>query len=73
MVEIDCYLSPSCGSEPALRENIELALRGQACTDAVVRFHRIDGSEALRRGLRGSPTVLVNGVEVEPSTAQGFA
>lgn len=72
MVEIECFLSLGCGSEPALRDNIEGALKGM-CIDAVVRFHRIEDSEAAKRGLGGSPTVFVNGREVEPAGAQGFS
>lgn len=69
---IDCYLAPGCGSEQRLRENINDALRREAA-QAEVRFHRIDAAEADRLGLRGSPSVLVNGKDIQPVGVSGFA
>ena len=69
---IDCYLAPGCGSEQRLRENINVALRREAA-QAEVRFHKIDAAEADRLGLRGSPSVLVNGKDIQPVDVPGFA
>jgi hypothetical protein len=71
MIKIECYLSPACGSEAALRENIGRALELESVS-ADVSFRRIDGAVARALGLRGSPSVLVNGEDVDPVDMQGF-
>lgn len=71
-MQIDCYLSESCASENVLRENIRQAL-AQEAADAVVIFSRISDGEAAARGLKGSPSVLINGREVQPVDVQGFS
>lgn len=71
-MKIDCYLSPGCGSEDALRENIAKAL-ANAKVEADVAFHRIDDEEALALGLSGSPSVFVNGRELQPQGFIGFS
>lgn len=65
-MNIDCYLSKTCGSEDALMEAIleALALEG---AEAEALVHRIDEDEAGRLGLRGSPSVLINGRDIEPA------
>jgi hypothetical protein len=50
-MRIDCYLSPDCASEEALRENIAGALALENI-DAEINFHKIDDSKANCRGLR---------------------
>lgn len=71
-MKIDCYMSLACGAEEALRKVIQeaLALEGM---DAEVAFRRIDEREALRLGLRGSPSVLINGQDVQPAGIEGFS
>jgi hypothetical protein len=69
---IECYLSRGCGSEEALKENIRRAIDAEGAA-ASVTFHRIDDSEAVRMGLRGSPSVFVNGKDIQPGPAPGFA
>jgi hypothetical protein len=71
-MKIDCYLSAGCGSEDALKENIRRALDagGRA---ASVRFHRIDAAEAMKSGLTGSPSVFIDGRELQPGPSPGFA
>ncbi|HMK48653.1 MAG TPA: hypothetical protein VK435_01250 [Thermodesulfovibrionales bacterium] len=71
-MRIDCYLSRGCASEEALKANIALAL-GQEGLQAQVNLYRIDSAEALSRGLSGSPSVFINGEELQPSGAIGFA
>jgi hypothetical protein len=44
-MKIDCYLSPGCGSEYALRENITRALDIEKI-EAEANFHRIDDAQA---------------------------
>lgn len=71
-MKIECYLSVGCGSEEALRENIKTALSIEEI-DADVAFCRISSEEALARGLRGSPSVLINGRDIEPGGPIGFS
>lgn len=71
-MQIDCYLSESCASGNVLRENIHQAL-AQEAADAVVNFFRISDREAAALGLKGSPSVLINGREIQPVDVQGFS
>ncbi|MEW6001102.1 MAG: hypothetical protein AB1638_00400 [Nitrospirota bacterium] len=71
-MRIDCYLSFDCASEEALRENIKRALEFEA-VEAEVNFYRISAKEAEELGLRGSPTVLIDGRLLQPTEVQGFS
>jgi hypothetical protein len=71
-MKIDCYLSPGCGSEEALRENIARALTIEK-VEAKVNFHRIDDARAVALGLTGSPSVFINGKELQPQGTVGFS
>jgi hypothetical protein len=71
-MKIDCYLSSGCASENALRENLNQALKLEA-VEAQVSFHRITDVEATALGLKGSPSVLINGKDVQPVNVQGFS
>ena len=69
---IDCYLSPDCGSEEALRENITRVLAIEKI-EAEVNFHRIDDEKAVALGLSGSPSVFINNKELQPQGSVGFS
>ena len=69
---IDCYLSQGCQSEEALKMNIAAALEKEGIK-AEVNFHRINGDEALSLGLSGSPSVFINGKELQPLGTAGFS
>ena len=71
-IKIDCYMSMTCASEEPLRENINRAL-GELGIDAEVNFYRITEDEAKRLGLRGSPSVLINGQDIQPASVEGFS
>ena len=71
-MKIDCYLSIGCASENPLRENIIQALNLEAI-DAQLVFHRITDSEAEELGLKGSPSVLIDGQDIQPVNMQGFS
>ncbi len=71
-MDIDCYLSPGCGSEEALRENIARALAIEK-VEAKLNLHRIDDAEAVALGLTGSPSVFINGKELQPQKTVGFS
>ena len=72
ILKITCLLSPGCGSEDALRSNIAGALKAEAIK-AEVMLRRIDSDEAERMGVSGSPTVLINGRELQPLANAGFS
>jgi hypothetical protein len=72
LININCYISEGCASEDGLRKNISDALE-QESLEAEVAFHRINEIEANELGLRGSPTVLINGVDILPGETPGIA
>jgi hypothetical protein len=72
IIRIDCYLALDCASEQALRDNINAALQLET-VKAEVSFTRVTESEAERLGLRGSPSVLVDGEDILPSSLAGFS
>ncbi len=59
-MKIDCYLSEHCGSYHQLRENIDRAL-AESDLRADVEYHTIPYDEAVKRGIKGSPSIWVNG------------
>jgi hypothetical protein len=69
---IDCYVSESCSSEDALRENVMEALELEA-VDASVNFRTINEIESERLGLMGSPSILINGKDIIPGDIPGFS
>jgi len=69
---IECYLSQGCGSEKALRDNIDQALAIER-VDAQIRFNVVDDQKAVALGLSGSPTVFVDGKEIQPQGTVGFS
>jgi len=71
-LSIDCYLSQGCQSEEALKTNIAAALEKEGIK-AEVNFHRINNDEASSLGLSGSPSVFINGIELQPSGTTGFS
>ena len=71
-MRIDCYMSLTCGAEEGLRVNISQALDLEGL-QAEVRFSRINDMEAARLGLRGSPSVLIDGKDIQPADVAGFS
>jgi hypothetical protein len=69
---IDCYLSQGCQSEEALKTNIALALKKES-VQAEVNFYRMNDAEALSLKLSGSPSVFINGKELQPTGTIGFS
>lgn len=72
LMKIDCYISEGCTSGDGLRRNITHALEGESL-EADVAFHSINEMEANKLGLRGSPTVLINGADILPGETPGIA
>jgi hypothetical protein len=71
-MKIDCYISLSCPSKEPLRKNIDEALDLEA-VDAEVVFSMVNESEASSLGLRGSPSILINGDDIQPVETPGFS
>jgi len=71
-MKVDCYLSLGCASEDALKAVLYEALDLEA-VKADVKFHRITDKEAAELGLKGSPSVLIDGKDIEPADMQGFS
>ncbi|MBK5225763.1 MAG: hypothetical protein JJD96_04210 [Thermoleophilia bacterium] len=71
-MKIICYLSPACGSEKELRANIDRALDSENIS-AEVSVQRIDDQKAANLGLSGSPSILIDGKELQPSAGSGFS
>ncbi|MGC1455943.1 MAG: hypothetical protein WA946_12230 [Nitrospirota bacterium] len=71
-MKIDCYLSPRYRSEEDLRKNITFALLSEK-VQAEVNFHRINDDNAMSLGLKGSPSVFIDGMELQPLRKTGFS
>jgi protein-disulfide isomerase len=71
-MKIDCYLSPECASEEALRENITRALAIEK-VEAELSLYRIDDNKAMALGVTGSPSIFINGKELQPQEVVGFS
>lgn len=71
-MKINCYISEKCGSEEVLKKNINEALHLEGF-EAEVNIFVIDNEKANELGLRGSPSVFINGKEVQPVDITGFS
>jgi hypothetical protein len=71
-MKIECYMSMGCGAEEPLRANVRAAVELEGIAAETI-FRRITDNEALSLGLRGSPSVLINGVDIEPQELTGFS
>jgi hypothetical protein len=70
-VKIDCYLSFGCAAEEGLRKNTSEAIKLEE-RGAEVNIHRIDDKKAEELGLKGSPTIFIDGIELQPQDMGGF-
>lgn len=70
-LKIEVYMNMSCTSESQLRDNISRALELEGVT-AEVTYQRLTDEEARKLDLRGSPTIRINGEEVQPLPQGGF-
>ncbi len=71
-MKIDCYFSMGCTSDVLLKKNLLQALAAEGI-EAEVGYHRITGDEAENLGLKGSPTILIDGVDPFPTDIDGFS
>ena len=61
LVEIELLVVANCPNHTIARARVTMAL-ARAGVDAVVREHEVvSEEEATRLGMRGSPTILING------------
>ena len=70
-MKIDCFLSEHCGSYHQLNENINRSLQELGVT-ADVRFHTVSYEEALTLGIKGSPTVRIDGRDLVEDGVPGI-
>lgn len=70
-LKIEVFMNMSCTSEPKLKENIERALELEG-VKAQVTYRRLSAEEAEKLGLKGSPTIRINGEEVQPIPKGNF-
>ncbi len=71
-MRFDCYMSKGCASEADLRKNLSEALSVEGIL-AEVNFYRIDDAEASNLGLKGSPSILLDGQDIQPADTTGFS
>ena len=71
-MKIDCYFSVGCTSDVVLEKNLTEALVAEKI-EAQVNYLRIDDEEVERLGLKGSPTILMDGIDLFPSEISGFS
>lgn len=69
-MKIECFFAEGCGSKGQLRENIRKALLGEGLK-AEIFFRDLSQEEARQLGVGGSPTVWINGMDMEPGTPSG--
>jgi hypothetical protein len=59
-LKIDLYLSELCGSYHQLREYLDRVL-AELHIRAEVTYHTVSYDEAVSRGIKGSPSIWING------------
>ncbi len=70
-MKIECFMSEGCGSYHQLRENIDKAL-SELKVKADVSYHTVSYDEAVKLGLRGSPTIRINGKDFDEGGSPGI-
>ena len=68
-LDVEIIFTPTCPHGPGLRPRIEALAQDEGIGVAVRETVLDDARDAAARGLRGSPTVLVEGGDIEPSHA----
>ncbi len=71
-MKIDCYVAEKCGSKDTLQKNIVESLKLEGI-EAEVKISVIDDAKADALGLKGSPSVFINGKEIQPIDITGFS
>ena len=71
-MNIDVYTAKVCSYLPELQENVRAAI-AEAGAQAEAEYHAIDFDEARKLGIRGGPTIWINGKDAFEQKALGFA
>jgi hypothetical protein len=69
-MRIECFYFEGCDSKGKLKENIHKALAEEGI-EAQVSFHKVSVEDAQMLGIPGSPTVRVDGRDLEPELGSG--
>jgi len=69
-MKIECFFSKGCGSKEKLKENTQKAPLAEGM-DAEIVFRVLSQEEAEQLVIGGSPTVRVNGQDLEPGALPG--
>lgn len=59
-MKIDVYLSEFCGSYLQLNDNMDRAL-AEIDVEAEVTYYTVYYTEAVNRGIKGTPSIWING------------
>ena len=68
-LDIEIIFTPTCPHGRTLRGRIDALARGEGIEVAVTETVLDDPADAEARRFRGSPTVLVQGSDIEPQPA----
>lgn len=71
-LRIDIYMSEICGSYHQLREHMDRAL-AELGMRAEITYHTVYYDEAISRGIKGSPSIWINGSDAFGGSAAGIA
>ncbi len=71
-IKIEAFVSIGCSSLRQLEENIRIAL-AETGAAAEVNYSEVDEKRARDLGLRGSPTVRINGKDIGEGGPPGIA
>ncbi len=69
-MKIECFFSQGCSSNEILKPLIEKVLAEEG-VQAEVIYRIVSQEEAEKLGIGGSPTVWINGQDLEPGTPPG--
>jgi hypothetical protein len=68
-LEVEILFTPTCPHGPAMRGRIRALARAEGIEVAVTETIIVDARDADARDFPGSPTILVEGGDVEPLPA----
>jgi len=71
-MKIELYIAKGCASREPLIDNLNKALAEESVT-AEVQVKPLDALTAVQLKLGGSPSVLINGKDIEPTGHIGFS
>ncbi len=70
-MKIECFMLENCGSYHQLRKSIDRALAELNMT-ADVSYTAVSYEEAVSRGMKGSPTIRINGKDIDDGGSPGI-